>query len=215
MNSVDDINLQECFSYWINLSIFTENTVASQFCLHCMCLVADNWSLDQGLRSSSQKQGPEGEGEMAKEGGQASANALIPGAKEPCSAEVCRKAGWGELGMLCHGRARRQCCSRQGCRPGQRPLSVAPQSRSRHLLSCTTTCSWSYARITDGGGQDFLPPQEAQSFCGLCCDKPPWAEPHKSAINEPVLEESFHSGTIYLLWLQSSLMCLQRYSLHR
>lgn len=185
-----------------------------------MYLVSGNWSLDQELRSSSQKQGPGGKGEMAREDGQELESEAAPMLssqvpKGPCFAVVCRKAGWREMGILCHGRARRQRCSRQGCQPCWRPLSGGSLKQLKTPLVLHNYIQLVLCQEHQWRCPGLLASPGTQSFCGLCCDKPPWAEPHKSAINEPAHEESFNSGTIYLLWLWSSLMCLQHYNLHQ
>lgn len=51
----------------------------------------------------------------------------------------------------------------------------------------------------------FLACPVSSVSCGLCCDKPPWTEPHESAVSELAHKERFHSGSIYLFWLLSRM----------
>lgn len=110
-----------------------------------MHLVVDNLSLEQGLRSPSQNQRPEGEGGMAKEGCHElqSKVMLMPPPQVPRDPAlpwsphaICRKAGWAcctvaeQGGNAAAGRAAGRAAD---------TLPVAPVSNSRQPSSCTTT----------------------------------------------------------------------------
>lgn len=92
-------------------------------------------------------------------------------------------------------------CGTSGGTPKQLETPTIPYSCGHH---------WSYAGITDGGASPVCP-----VLCGWCCDEAPWPELDESAVRELAHKERFHSASICLVWLQSSLTCLQCYNLHR
>lgn len=90
-------------------------------------------------------------------------------------------------------------------------LLVAPPSNSRHPPSHTAvdTTGHTLASLME------VPPRYAQSSVAGVVDEVPWPELDERAVRELVHKERFHSASICLVWLQSSLTCLQCYNLHR
>ena len=129
---------------------------------------------------------------------------------------ICRKAGWRETGVLYRGRARRE---QQAGLPAMQEIHCLSLPRAAQdtagpaqlgALVQLVMC-WHHWWRCPG----LLASPVSPALSGLCRDKPPWTEPHESARSDLARKESFHLGIICLLWLQSSLVCLQCCSLHQ
>lgn len=204
MNNVNDINFKSCFSYCNHLSVFPEHWITSQLFWHCMYLGVDNLSLEQWLRGPSQNQCPEGEGEMAREGGWElqSKVMLMPPPQVPSDSAVIFSC-YLQKNRLEGGRHVVPWQSEETT-PQQGGLLALQETPSLWLLQATQDTP--YAAEVGALAQlvmrwhhwwrcpGLLASPVSPVLCGLCCDKPPRAEPHVSAVSDLAHKESFHSG---------------------